>query len=93
MKFADCARNAVRRSPTQSCATRRNLPSPGKHSQHIDAAVCLMIGAADVVAHTSVEAQVKFDEYLRSGITGSARIGTLADIADFMQEWCEGLGL
>ncbi len=27
--------------------------------------------------------------YLRSGITGSARIGTQADIADFMQEWFE----
>src|SRR5262249_33549797 len=27
--------------------------------------------------------------YLRSGITGSARIGTPADIADFMQEWFE----
>jgi FMN-dependent oxidoreductase (nitrilotriacetate monooxygenase family) len=27
--------------------------------------------------------------YLRSGITGSARIGTPADIADMMQEWFE----
>ena len=27
--------------------------------------------------------------YLRSGITGSARIGTPADIADIMQEWFE----
>jgi FMN-dependent oxidoreductase (nitrilotriacetate monooxygenase family) len=27
--------------------------------------------------------------YLRSGITGSARIGTLTDIADAMQEWFE----
>jgi len=27
--------------------------------------------------------------YLRSGITGSARIGTPEDIADFMQEWFE----
>jgi FMN-dependent oxidoreductase (nitrilotriacetate monooxygenase family) len=27
--------------------------------------------------------------YLRSGITGSARIGSPADIADFMQEWFE----
>lgn len=27
--------------------------------------------------------------YLRSGITGSARIGTAADIADVMQEWFE----
>ena len=27
--------------------------------------------------------------YLRSGITGSARIGTPTDIADFMQEWFE----
>ena len=27
--------------------------------------------------------------YLRSGITGSARIGTPADIADAMQEWFE----
>jgi FMN-dependent oxidoreductase (nitrilotriacetate monooxygenase family) len=30
--------------------------------------------------------------YLRSGITGSARIGTPADIADFMQEWFEARG-
>jgi alkanesulfonate monooxygenase SsuD/methylene tetrahydromethanopterin reductase-like flavin-dependent oxidoreductase (luciferase family) len=28
--------------------------------------------------------------YLRSGITGSAKIGTPADIADVMQEWFEG---
>jgi alkanesulfonate monooxygenase SsuD/methylene tetrahydromethanopterin reductase-like flavin-dependent oxidoreductase (luciferase family) len=28
-------------------------------------------------------------EYLRSGITGSARIGTPTDIADAMQEWFE----
>ena len=28
--------------------------------------------------------------YLRSGITGSAKIGTPADIADAMQEWFEG---
>jgi FMN-dependent oxidoreductase (nitrilotriacetate monooxygenase family) len=28
--------------------------------------------------------------YLRSGLTGSARIGTPADIADTMQEWLEG---
>jgi len=28
--------------------------------------------------------------YLRSGLTGSARIGTPADIADAMQEWFEG---
>ena len=28
--------------------------------------------------------------YLRSGITGSAKIGTPADIADTMQEWFEG---
>ena len=27
--------------------------------------------------------------YLRSGITGSAKIGTAADIADVMQEWFE----
>jgi alkanesulfonate monooxygenase SsuD/methylene tetrahydromethanopterin reductase-like flavin-dependent oxidoreductase (luciferase family) len=27
--------------------------------------------------------------YLRSGITGSARIGTPAEIADVMQEWFE----
>ena len=27
--------------------------------------------------------------YLRSGVTGSARIGTPADIADAMQEWFE----
>jgi len=27
--------------------------------------------------------------YLRSGITGSARIGTPSDIADIMQEWFE----
>src|SRR5262245_5197092 len=27
--------------------------------------------------------------YLRSGLTGSARIGTPADIADAMQEWFE----
>jgi alkanesulfonate monooxygenase SsuD/methylene tetrahydromethanopterin reductase-like flavin-dependent oxidoreductase (luciferase family) len=27
--------------------------------------------------------------YLRSGLTGSARIGTPSDIADFMQEWFE----
>jgi alkanesulfonate monooxygenase SsuD/methylene tetrahydromethanopterin reductase-like flavin-dependent oxidoreductase (luciferase family) len=27
--------------------------------------------------------------YLRSGITGSARIGTPSDIADAMQEWFE----
>ncbi len=27
--------------------------------------------------------------YLRSGITGSARIGTASDIADIMQEWFE----
>lgn len=27
--------------------------------------------------------------YLRTGITGSARIGTVADIADIMQEWFE----
>jgi alkanesulfonate monooxygenase SsuD/methylene tetrahydromethanopterin reductase-like flavin-dependent oxidoreductase (luciferase family) len=27
--------------------------------------------------------------YLRSGITGSARIGTPADIADMMQDWFE----
>ena len=31
--------------------------------------------------------------YLRSGITGSARIGTPADIADAMQEWFESGGL
>jgi alkanesulfonate monooxygenase SsuD/methylene tetrahydromethanopterin reductase-like flavin-dependent oxidoreductase (luciferase family) len=30
--------------------------------------------------------------YLRAGITGSARIGTPADIADTMQEWFEGAG-
>jgi alkanesulfonate monooxygenase SsuD/methylene tetrahydromethanopterin reductase-like flavin-dependent oxidoreductase (luciferase family) len=30
--------------------------------------------------------------YLRSGITGSAKIGTPADIADVMQEWFEGAG-
>jgi FMN-dependent oxidoreductase (nitrilotriacetate monooxygenase family) len=30
--------------------------------------------------------------YLRSGITGSARIGTPADIADAMQEWFEADG-
>ncbi|HEY7579740.1 MAG TPA: LLM class flavin-dependent oxidoreductase [Acetobacteraceae bacterium] len=30
--------------------------------------------------------------YLRSGITGSARIGTAADIADVMQEWFEARG-
>jgi alkanesulfonate monooxygenase SsuD/methylene tetrahydromethanopterin reductase-like flavin-dependent oxidoreductase (luciferase family) len=30
--------------------------------------------------------------YLRSGITGSARIGTVADVADFMQEWFEASG-
>ena len=29
------------------------------------------------------------DLYLRSGITGSARIGTPADVADAMQEWFE----
>ena len=28
--------------------------------------------------------------YLRSGITGDAKIGTAADIADVMQEWFEG---
>jgi alkanesulfonate monooxygenase SsuD/methylene tetrahydromethanopterin reductase-like flavin-dependent oxidoreductase (luciferase family) len=28
--------------------------------------------------------------YLRSGITGSAKIGTASDIADIMQEWFEG---
>jgi alkanesulfonate monooxygenase SsuD/methylene tetrahydromethanopterin reductase-like flavin-dependent oxidoreductase (luciferase family) len=28
--------------------------------------------------------------YLRTGITGSAKIGTPADIADVMQEWFEG---
>jgi hypothetical protein len=27
---------------------------------------------------------------LRAGITGAAKIGTPADIADFMQEWFEG---
>lgn len=36
--------------------------------------------------------------YLRSGITGSARIGTAADIADVMQEWfkagaCDGFNI
>ena len=31
--------------------------------------------------------------YLRSGITGSARIGTPADIADAMQEWFEARGM
>ncbi len=30
--------------------------------------------------------------YLRSGITGSARIGTAVDIADLMQEWFEAGG-
>ena len=30
--------------------------------------------------------------YLRSGISGSARIGTAADIADVMQEWFEASG-
>ena len=30
--------------------------------------------------------------YLRAGLTGSARIGTPADIADIMQEWFEASG-
>ena len=60
MKFADCARNAVRPLPDEVVRDAAEiLPSPGKHfeCQHIVAAVCLMIAAADVVAHTRVEAQ------------------------------------
>jgi alkanesulfonate monooxygenase SsuD/methylene tetrahydromethanopterin reductase-like flavin-dependent oxidoreductase (luciferase family) len=30
--------------------------------------------------------------YLRSGISGSARVGTAPDIADLMQEWFEASG-
>ena len=45
--------------------------------------------SARVVERVRKEKPTIRELYLRSGITGSARIGTPADIADFMQEWFE----
>ncbi len=45
--------------------------------------------SARLVERARTEKLTIRDLYLRSGITGSAQIGTPADIADFMQAWFE----
>ncbi len=45
--------------------------------------------AARLVERMRREKPTVREMYLRAGITGSARIGTAADIADFMREWFE----
>ena len=45
--------------------------------------------SAELVERTRRQKPTIRQLYLRSGITGAARIGTAADIADAMQEWFE----